>query len=267
MFVFSNSSATIDVHEEALALGLNAPYNSIFELQQFTSSLSFNQIRTPKLFWSDTMDRVTISGETLVLSKFRSGIQDLIKDTWALMDTLTGGKRFATALPENMRDDLPNTTRGYSWLDHGPFTQVPHAYLSYLMQNSSWEFAFVNDTGGLSWNVAALFEIMDKFAQVNARLMVLNYLFSDNRGTQLADEQIRNAFQPRNLYFALKSMFWLTRRTKTSNLTGTDACIPTFIPEVVEELMVEYLAGGMRDVEEAFAHVLYCAESAALYHT
>ena len=152
-------------------------------------------------------------------------------------------------------------------MDHGPFTDVPHSYLSYLIQNSSWEFAFVNDTGGLSWNVPALCEIMDKFGQVNAMLMLLNYIFSDNRGTQLADQRIHNAFQLRSLHYALKSMFWLTRRTKTSNLTGTDACIPTFIPDVVEELMVEYLAGGMRDVEEAFAHVLYCAESAALYHT
>jgi hypothetical protein len=213
------------------------------------------------------MDRVTISGQTLILSKFRSGIQDLIRDTSSMMDTLTGGKRFVTALPENMRDDLPNTTRGYSWLSHGPFTEVPHAYLSHLMQNSDWEFAFLNDTGGLSWNVPALCEIMDKFSQVNAMLMFLNHLFGDNRGTQLADQQIRNAFQPRNLHYALSSMFWLTRRTKTSNITGTDACIPTFIPEMVEDLMLIYLAGGMREAEEIFAHILYGKESASLYHT
>jgi len=64
---FLPASAVIDVHEEALALGLNAPYNIVYEIQQFTSSLSHKQLRPPKLFWSDAMDRVTISGETLVL--------------------------------------------------------------------------------------------------------------------------------------------------------------------------------------------------------
>jgi hypothetical protein len=236
-------------------------------MQQFTSSLSFNHVRTPKLFWSDDLDRVTISGETLVLSQFRSGILRLLEDTQDLLDRLTGGKHFVAKLPENIRDDLPNTTRGYSWLEHGPFTDVPHAYLSYLIQSSEWELAYLNDSGSISWNVIALHEVMDLFAQLNANIMLLNYIFTDNRATQLADQQIRNALQPRNLYHALSDMFWLTRRTKTSNLTGRDACIPAFLPPVLVDIMVQYLAGGIREVEEIFSGILYPAESVAHYHT
>ena len=236
-------------------------------MQQFASSLSFNHIRTPRLFWSDSMDRVTISGETLVLSQFRSGIQRLLEDTQVLLRRLTGGKRFVTKLPENIRDDLPNTTRGYSWLDHGPFTNVPHAYLSYLIQSSEWELAYLNSSGSLSWNIIALHEVMDVCAQLNANIMLLNYIFTDNRATQLADQQIRNALQPRNLYHALKAMFWLTRHTKTSNLTGRDACIPAFIPPDLVDIMIQYLAGGIREVEEIFSNLLYSAESAAHYRT
>jgi hypothetical protein len=125
--------------------------------------------------------------------------------------------------------------------------------------------AFIDDSGGISWNVTALHEIMAMLGDLNANLMFLNYLFSDNRGTQLADQQIRNGFQPRHLYYALKSMFWLTRRTKTSNLTGLDACIPSFVPPVVQDIMVEYLAGGLREVEGIFAHVLYSKETADQY--
>jgi hypothetical protein len=239
----------------------------LYETQQFTSALSFNQVRTPKLFWSPLMDRVSISGETLVLSKFRLGLQALIADTRSMLDTVTGGRRFATKLPEDFKDDLPNTTRGYSWLNHGPFTDVPHAYLSHLLQAGDHDLAFFTDDGSLSWNVPALHEILNQFAGINANLMLLNYIFSDNRATQLCDQQIRNALQPRSLYNALRSMFWFTRRTKTSNLTGSEACIPTFIPPVVSDIMIEYLAGGIREVEEIFANILFSKETAALYHT
>jgi len=213
------------------------------------------------------MDKVSISGETLVLSTFRSGLQALIADTRSMLDKVTGGQRFATKLPEDFKDDLPNTTRGYSWLNHGPFTDVPHAYLSHLLQDGDQDLAFFNDDGSLSWNIPALHEILNEFAGINANLMLLNYIFSDNRATQLCDQQIRNALQPRSLYNALQSMFWFTRRTKTSNLTGSDACIPAFIPPVVRDIMIEYLAGGIREVEEIFANILFSNETAALYHT
>ena len=259
--------ATIDVHEEALHLGLNAAYNIVFEMQQFVSSLCFNQIRTPKLHWSQNMDRLTIGGETLVISRFRSGIQDLIQDTKAILNELTGDQRFATRIPENIRDDLPSTTRGYSWLDHGPFTEFPHAYLSFLIHRSKWDIAVFDEGGGIVWNVAALHQIMNLCAQLNGNLMVLNFILSDNRGTQLTDQQIRNALQPRNLYHPINEAFWLTRRTKVSNLTGRYSCIPSFIPPVVLDIMEQYLAGGIRDVEEIFAHILYSPEAAELYHT
>jgi hypothetical protein len=239
----------------------------LFEAQQFVSALSFSQIRTPKLFWPESMDKVTINGQTLVLSQLRSGIQDLIHDTRGLLSRLTGGRHFATKLPENFQDDLPSTTRGYSWLSHGPFTDHPHAYLQFLINDSEWNIAYLDDQGEINWNIPALHEFMSLTAQVNANLMVLNFITADNRGTQIVDQQITNATQPRNLYRPLQDMFWLQRRTKTSNLKGADACIPTFIPPVIVELMTQYLAGGIRETEVIFAHVLYSPAVADQYRT
>jgi hypothetical protein len=213
------------------------------------------------------MDRVTISGETLVLEAFRSGIQRLLSDTRSLMDRLTGGRRFAKKPLDQFRDDLPNTTRGYSWLSHGPFTRYPHEFLAHLVHGSEWEFAYLNDAGTLSWNIPAVYTVLDLLAQLNANFMTLNYILGDNRATQLCDQTIRNAIQPRNLYYALNWMFWLTRRTKTSNLTGTDSCIPTFIPSILSDLMIEYLAGGMREAEQVLANIVFSQETAALYYT
>jgi hypothetical protein len=213
------------------------------------------------------MDRVSIAGQTLVLAQFRSGIQLAIAETKALLRRLTGGKRFATKLPKDFRDDLPNTTRGYSWLSHGPFTDHPNAYLKYLVQESEWKIAFLDDSGCVAWNVPAIHEIMDLFAQLNAKLMFLHFIMVDNRGTELADQQIRNATQPRNLYVPLQSMVWLSRRKKTSNLIGHDTCTPGFVPPVLADVTVDYLACGIRETEEIFSHVIHTPESAALYHT
>jgi len=184
-----------------------------------------------------------------------------------MLDKVTGGQRFATKLLEDFKDDLPNTTCGYSWLNHGPFTDVPHAYLSHLLQDGDQDLAFFNDDGSLSWNIPLCTRYsMNSPALMRTSCCSIIYS-SDNRATQLCDQQIRNALQPRSLYNALQSMFWFTRRTKTSNLTGSDACIPAFIPPVVRDIMIEYLAGGIREVEEIFANILFSKETAALYHT
>jgi hypothetical protein len=242
-------------------------YNVIYEAQQFVSSLCFSQTRSPRLIWSENMDRVTIDGEILVLSKLRSGIQDLLYETRQLLDRLTGGQRFATKLPDNFIDNLTSMERGYSWLSHGPFTDHQHAYLRFLIHHSEWDLAFLDDAGVIAWNIAAVHEYMNLCAQLNANFMFLNFIITDNRGSQMADQQIANGLQPRSLYRPLKDLFWLQRRTKTSNLKGADACIPSFIPPALVDLMTEYLAGGIRGAEELFAHVLHTPEEADLYRT
>jgi len=64
---------------------------------------------------------VTIKDQLVDLEKVCSGIQDMLKEAWKLLYQLTGGKRFATNLPEHFTDDLLNDTRGYfpqSWPFH-----------------------------------------------------------------------------------------------------------------------------------------------------
>ena len=48
---------------------------------------------------------------------------------------------------------------------------------------------------------------------------------------------------------------------------GHDACIPSFIPPVLVKLMTEYLASGLREVEEILTHVVYGKEASDLIHT
>jgi hypothetical protein len=183
-----------------------------------------------------------------------------------MLDKVISRQHFAIKLPKDFKDDLPNTTCNYSWLNHGPFTNVPHAYFNHLLQADNKDLAFFTNDGSLSWNVPALHEILNQFTGINANLMLLNYIFNDNRAIQLCNQQIRNALQPYSLYNALWLMFWFTHRIKTSNLTGSDACIPTFIPPVVNDIIIEYLASSIHKIEEIFSKILFSKKTAALYH-
>jgi hypothetical protein len=53
---------------------------------------------------------------------------------------------------------------------------------------------------------------------------------------------------------------------KMGNTTGVDVCIPTFVPPVLQELMLEYLCGGIHETEEVFGGIAYGSTAAKAYH-
>jgi hypothetical protein len=264
-FLFSLDSAVIAVHNSALALGQNTPFNALYELQQFASSLAFNQIRPPRLWWSESFDEVSVDGATLNLAKFRAGIDLLIKTTWEMYDGLTGGKRFVDRIPENFVDRLPNDTHGYSFLSHGPFTSNPHGLLQHLVKDL--DLAFVDGYGRLSWNIPALRRFFDTSDQMNTLHSVLAFILTSpsNRVTQFTDYKFKNDLRPRNLHMLQQEMFLLSRYNKMTNLTGYDECIPCFYPKRLQDLTLELLAGGLRECEVLFSSILYGPEAAGRY--
>lgn len=99
--------------------------------------------------------------------------------------------------------------------------------------------------------------------------MFLNHILPNlpGRVTELTDWKIRNDLRPRNLHYIMREMFWLRRYHKGTNLTGRDACIPSFLPPVLVKLMTEYLAGGIREVEELLTRIVYGKEAGDLLRT
>jgi hypothetical protein len=237
----------------------------LFELQQFVSSIVYSQPRPPNVSWSLDYQKVGSHGQILDMTCFRNGIQSAITDTWALIDSLTGGTRFANKLPEAFIDDLPNHTRDYSFMSHGPFTQEPHAFLAYIVNESPWEVASEDANGRISWNIPAINEILGIFAKINQLLSFLAFILPimANRITQFVDTKLTNGDRLRNIHMLLTDMFNLMRYHKMVNLTGLDTCIPAFYPPCLIALMLEYVAGGLRDVEHLFTHIAYGPMAAA----
>jgi hypothetical protein len=73
------TSAVIAAHTKILALNQNTPYNMLTETQAFSSSIVYNQVLPPKLWWSDDCSKVSIDGETIELEVFQSRIRKMFK--------------------------------------------------------------------------------------------------------------------------------------------------------------------------------------------
>lgn len=188
-----------------------------------TSSLAMCQIHVPSLYWSDKMDKATVDGEIIILSKFCKGIQDLISDAWVHLSDIGGGKKFANKLPNDFTNDLPGIVQDYSWLEHGPLTKVPHGLLVYLTMECEKPLTHTGHQGDVFWDIAACHNIMDRLATVNGIMQVLIYLITAWRSTKLCNTQIHNSYQRMGLYHPLQNMFILLMQTKTSNLIEKDS--------------------------------------------
>lgn len=238
-----------------------------YETQQYVTSLVLNQIKPPNVWWSEDYQTLTCQGHILQMSQLRTGIQMIISQCWELYDTITKGRRFATKLPEYFEDNLPRADRGYSFLSHGPFTDQPHAFLTYLTSSESpWKIADIHGTA-ISWNVAVLRDFLSATSQFNQHLSWLTFVLpaTGKRVSQHEQDKYTNDARSRNLHFILNDMINITSYSKMTNQTGLDVCVPSFYPAALKDLTLEYLAGGMRDCETLLSRFAYDEEASSLY--
>ncbi|KAG1813026.1 hypothetical protein EV424DRAFT_1541900 [Suillus variegatus] len=92
------------VHDRVLRLGRPTTFNIVYEMQQYASSLS-----------------ITIGVHTMHMDKLRDGIQRLLQVSKSHYSALTNDLFMLKVVPEQVKDDLTNSTCGYSLLSEGPF--------------------------------------------------------------------------------------------------------------------------------------------------
>lgn len=235
-----------------------------YETQQYVSSLVLNQIKPPNTWWSADFQTITSEGYTFKISKIQSGVQSIIRRCWELYDKITCGRRFATKLPESFKDDLNLDTRGYSFLYHGPFTDHPNSLLKFLCSDESkWKIATIekgaDNTFSIHWHKPALVDLLSLTGELNEHLAVLCYILPavSTRGTEFFASKYVNDTRMRNLYMMLDEMVHITNYHKMTNQTGLDLCTPAFFPDVLKELMLEYLGGGLRECEVLLSEYAY----------
>ncbi|KAG0696939.1 hypothetical protein DFH29DRAFT_1004189 [Suillus ampliporus] len=217
------------VHEKVLSLGRPTTFNMIYEMQQYASSLAFNQTQEAKVF-------------------LREGIQDLMRDMTSRYRALTQSDNVVTKMPDQVKDDLTNATRGYSFMSEKPFFEKRHSLLL------SW------------WSIKELLRRTLLIWEPAYHLLYITTHIS-SRGTQFIDHQISNADRHRNLFMQGAEMFLLTGYSKKTSITDRDSCTPGFVPKDLAFWVLELLGGGLRTAEAILAGVAYGKDAEHLYRT
>ncbi|KAG2336601.1 hypothetical protein BDR05DRAFT_953250 [Suillus weaverae] len=255
------------VYEKVLRVGRPTTFDMLFRMQQFASSIAFNQTQEPRVFVAPDFTWISIGVERMHLDRLRKGIRELI-DTLALRyRALTKDSRIEKLRLDDLKDDLTNSTRGYSFMSEAPFHNNRHSLLLFLV--TEWNLAVIDSAGRIAWNIPEIKDFLRRTLCVWEPLYHLLYITThiSSRGTQFLEHQICNAERNRNLFVQGSEMFILTGYSKTTSITDRYACTPGFIPEEVASWVLELLGGGLRTAEAILAGVAYGREAEHQYRT
>jgi hypothetical protein len=255
------------VYEKVLRVGRPTTFDMLFRMQQFASSLAFNQTQEPKVFVAPDFTWISIGLERMRFDRLRKGIRELIDTLSLRYNELTKNSRTKRLKLEDLKDDLANSTRGYSFISEEPFCNEHHSLLVFLV--TEWNLAIIDGAGRISWNIPEIKEFLRRTLRVWEPLYHLLYVTThiSTRSTQFLEHQICNAERNRNLFVQGNEMFILTGYSKTSSITDRYACTPGFIPEEVATWVLELLEGGLRTAEAILAGVAYGREAEHQYRT
>ncbi|KAH0825830.1 hypothetical protein J3R83DRAFT_7803, partial [Lanmaoa asiatica] len=257
-----------NLYDIALQLGQLTTFNMLFELQQFASSLAYNQVAEPQVYVDPTYQWISIGGQTLYLQNLRDGMQKLIQTAKDMHFRLSGDDAWeGPPIGLKVIDDLSNMHRGYSFLEEQPFRSERHTFFLFLVERQ--RLGTVMADGTWAWDHVAVREFLESADRLWGHVIHALYVgvHLSTRVAQFLQHQIRNADRPRNLFFQGEEGFFFTRYSKTTHLKGRDSCVPAFLSDPLRELLLVLLGGGFREAQAILAGVEYGEEARWLYRT
>lgn len=238
----------------------------IFELQQFVSSLVYNQVADPHVYVDPKHQWISIGKETLHLQKLREGMQRLIQTVKDMYIELSGDSSWP-GLPEPLSivDDLSNTTRGYCFLEEEPFRWRMDSFFLSLVERR--KLGTLTGPGQWAWDMVAVREFLERADRLWCHLVHALFVgvHLSTRVAQFLQHQLRNVDRPRNLMFQGEEGFFLTRYSKTTNLKGVDSCTPAILSQPLKELLLVLLGSGFREAQAILAGLEHGEEACWLY--
>ncbi|KAG1904986.1 uncharacterized protein F5891DRAFT_1183647 [Suillus fuscotomentosus] len=75
-----NYDCVAQIHECVLCLSPRTTFNFIYEMQQYASSLAFNQVKEPNVHVDADIKSIIISTQTMEMDKLQEGIQVILHD-------------------------------------------------------------------------------------------------------------------------------------------------------------------------------------------
>lgn len=240
-----------------MRVGRLTTFNMVHEYQQYASALAFGQKREPKVYIDPEFAWLSIGTETMHISKFREGIQTLLKQVEEGYLKLTHGRIMLEGMPNGIHDDMTNSTRGHSFAMHESFHPLKLKLFCHLVEKH--RLAMVDRSGVLSWDIPAVKDILRRSGEVWKPLYHLLYVTPQisTRSVQFLQHHISNADRHRNIFVEAQEVFFLSGYSKTTHITDRDACTPSYVNPKIAKWLVEFLGGGLREAESILAKVAY----------
>jgi hypothetical protein len=256
-----------DICATRLSEGVISPYNSIRELQQYASGLVMSEPRPPNITLSPDVQTFAMHGKKLHLPTMRAGLRRLFNDVSKLLDEVLLHQDIPIDIPHNLADDMSNTTRNYSWLDNGTFTEKQFPMLKGYLDDPKQRLCWKDRDNKLHFHAASSSALMQKTAKINRGISVLNDFCNSlpARSTEFIDHKIRNSWRRRACYRDQGSLRWVNQYSKKTNGRKMDTFLPILVADELRTLQEKYLILA-RPVEELIARVLWGEEAGVLYH-
>jgi len=237
------------------------------EMQQMASSLARMQVHEPKVFIDPDYLWLGIKNECLHLDSFHAGLQSIVSEIKNLYVSFSGDAAWPAVPDHLMSDDMENTSRGYCFLEESLFKEERHSFFFSAVERH--ELGGFSSDGNWVWNNFKISDFLHRADSIWGHVIHALYIGThlSLRATEVLLYQIQNDDWLQNLLFQGKKIIFFCRYSKTTSSRGADGCIPAFLPEPLQDIVLVLLGGGFKEVQALLAGIKYGEHARYLYHT
>ena len=249
-----------------LNLGKLSPFTTISELQSYASSLVMREPQAPNVTISADVQTFSVFGKPLSLPQFRAGLQNLIKDTEERMIKIMKGSPIPYKIPDDLEDNMSNTTRGYSWRKNGHFTEVSDPLLQRYLDDPDSGLAYIGPDGRFYFHSGKARQLLEELSIINRNLYLLHDTGNSQavRSTSLGDLGLANGWRRRGHFRDFGINRLILQYTKTTNTKGADSFIPLLMASHIQRLDEMYVV-IIQSFEQILAHSQWGESGYCLY--
>lgn len=243
----------------------NTPFSRIRDLQRYASSVAFQTMSLPCIWWVDRTDwkQLLYNGDKIHLNQLRTMFDTGGKAIIDLWETKVLKNISLCISYEHIADTLGNNQVGYSFLTDPRNTcfnnrdALANAFMADpIIRNSFGLF----HQGQMTWNHGALMQWLRDYAEFQSHLLMRCEMLSGapGRGTELTPMLFCNTKlrSQRNLVIMGKHVSILRFYNKMGSITGQDKLIPHSLDGITSDLMIQSLALA-RPFAELAVHLCY----------
>lgn len=234
--------------------GIHSPFDSICSLQHMASAIAMGTMRMPRIWWEDPEhhEKMIFQGHHIAFSDIRQMFAAMEQELITLWQQhiLLGITDLRVDYSDSIREDLSNTTVGYSFLDDPLntflFGHSSQKLLAAILARPALRDHFIHSVGSdPQWDRLALRRWLEHYSRLSLLLLVRCEMLSGGpgRGTELTSMSYRSTQTRRRRNLSILGSHLAIIRTyqKSTALSGKDKLIPHSLDAVSTDIMLQDL--------------------------